>query len=68
MSVKHANMRSARTTRFENEDINPFEFDFPLFLKRNPYFQEVHDNIRDSSVGIATDYGLDVPGSNPGGD
>jgi len=23
---------------------------------------------RDSSVGIATDYGLDGPGSNPGGD
>ena len=32
------------------------------------YTQTTHRSGPGSSVGIATDYGLDSPGSNPGGD
>ena len=44
---------------------------FYLIVKRVCYFFE-RNTVRicglGSSVGIATDYGLDGPGSNPGGD
>ena len=36
-----------------------------------PYYPQdntINNRGQDSSVGIATDYGLDGPGSNPGGD
>ena len=41
-------------------------FPFPLFCIFRPYLIGVSGP--DSSVDIATDYGLDSPGSNPGGD
>jgi len=45
----------------------PFKF---LFLNTAVHYSHLHLIVSEpgSSVGIATDYGLDGPGSNPGGD
>ena len=41
---------------------------YPCFLKEKFILGISHKSGPGSSVGVATDYGLEGPGSNPGGD